>query len=165
MLGDEDNSMPADGGGPSSLPSQEASSPSTSFFGSGQFIVIVGTVKVWTKCEFTSLRLLMCCLPIIISPQKAAFERAPKTMTKSLRSLFWSGQRSGHQMSLKAKLCRCSGRMSTISKKPTHKSGTNRATAPRKSAFDSPINVLSEYSPQIWPNVNGFAYRGQKLPK
>ena len=73
---------------------------------------------------------------------KAAFERAPKISKKSLQSLFWSGQRSGHKRSLKTKIRRFVGQMSTIFNKSTHSSKTNKATALRKSSFDSPINAL-----------------------
>ena len=68
---------------------------------------------------------------------------------KSLWSLFWVGQRSGHHRSLKAKIRRFVGQMPTIFNKSTHSSETNKATAPRKSAFDSPINALSEQFSQI----------------
>ena len=47
--------------------------------------------------------------------------------------------------------------------KSAHNSGTRRATAPGKSAFDSSINVLSLTCPQISSKINGLASREQKL--
>ena len=45
-----------------------------------------------------------------------------------------------------------------------HNSWTRRATAPRKSSFNSPFNaLLSVVSSQIWPKINGLASREQKL--
>ena len=71
--------------------------------------------------------------------RKAVFERASIIRKKSLRSLFWSGQRSDNQRSLKPKIRRFVGQMPTIFNKSTHSSETNEATAPQKSAFDRPM--------------------------
>ena len=97
--------------------------------------------------------------------EKAAFERASKIRRKSLRSLFWSGQRSGHQRSLKAKIHRFVGKLSTIFNKSTHSSETNKATAPQKSLVDSPINALSDYSPSDLTYRQRFCLQGAKTAK
>ena len=41
--------------------------------------------------------------------------------------------------------------------------GTRKGTPSRKSAFDISFNAFSLRRPQIWPEINGFASREQKL--
>ena len=80
-------------------------------------------------------------------------------MTERSRSIFWSSQRPGHQRSRspKVKFCRFQHFSSNL-----HNSGTRRARAPRKSAFDNSFNALSLACPHIWPKINGLGSREQK---
>ena len=71
------------------------------------------------------------------SDTRSALERAPQIM-KLLWSFFRSGQKSGHQRSPKAKFCF----FSAFLYKMAHNSGTRRATAPRKNAFDRSLTVF-----------------------
>ena len=45
----------------------------------------------------------------------------------------------------------------------TREPSTRRATAPRKSAFDLSFSALLLNCAQIWPKINGFASREEKL--
>ena len=83
----------------------------------------------------------------------AAFERAPKIMTKIIHSFFKVMSKVRSPGVIKGQIWP----ISTFFDKLAHNSGTRRATVLRKSAFDSPFKVILLACLQISTYVNGLA--------